>query len=39
VRLGLVSPLAASRDYGVVVDAEGIIDHVATDGLRAAAAE
>jgi N-methylhydantoinase B len=39
VRLGLVSPLAASRDYGVVVDAEGTIDHAATDGLRAAAAE
>ncbi len=39
VRLGLVSPVAASRDYGVVVDAAGTIDQAATESLRAVAAE
>jgi N-methylhydantoinase B len=39
VRLGLVSPEAARRDYAVVVDADGTIDRQATAALRAAPAE
>jgi N-methylhydantoinase B len=39
VRLGLVTPEAARRDYGVVIDAEGNIDEAATAELRRAAAE
>jgi len=35
VRLGLVSPEAARRDYGVVVSADGTLDPAATAGLRA----
>jgi N-methylhydantoinase B len=38
VRNGMVSMAAAKRDYGVVVDADGVIDTEATAGLRAAAA-
>ncbi|WP_119419343.1 hydantoinase B/oxoprolinase family protein [Desertibaculum subflavum] len=39
VRLGMVTPEAARRDYGVVVDAEGKVDAAATADLRRAAAE
>jgi N-methylhydantoinase B len=39
VRLGLVSPEAARRDYGVVVAVDGTVDHLATAALRAGAAE
>jgi N-methylhydantoinase B len=38
VRLGLVSPEAARRDYGTVVASDGTIDAAATAVLRAAAA-
>ncbi len=39
VRLGLVSPEAALRDYGVAVAADGTVDTGATAALRAEAAE
>jgi N-methylhydantoinase B len=39
VRLGLVSPEAARRDYGVAVTADGTVDAEATAALRAEAAE
>jgi N-methylhydantoinase B len=38
VRLGLVSPVAARRDYGAVVASDGTIDAAATAALRAAPA-
>jgi N-methylhydantoinase B len=37
VRLGLVSPEAARASYGVVVAADGTLDHQATAALRASA--
>jgi N-methylhydantoinase B len=39
VRLGLVSPETARRDYAAVVAADGTVDAEATAALRAAAAE
>jgi N-methylhydantoinase B len=39
VRLGFVSVEAARRDYGVAVDAQGVVDHAETARLRAVAAE
>ncbi|MBV9835599.1 MAG: hydantoinase B/oxoprolinase family protein [Alphaproteobacteria bacterium] len=39
VRLGFVSVEAARRDYGVAVDAHGVVDRAETARLRAVAAE